>query len=159
MSYTEKDFNELFEQTKSTIYSYIAAHCRSVSDIDDVFQDTYFGVYSFLHGGGTVNDPLAFTRTVARRTLAKYYISLSRPAPDPPREQAPPPQSEAADRINSLILKSPPKIQRIFFLRHTLGLSFPEIAAELGMRTNTVQKCYYKKVAEIRRRLEKEGLM
>lgn len=159
----EQTFQSIFDDTKTDIYRYIAAKCRCIDDIDDIFQDTYMGVYVYLKGGGDIDDPSAFTKTVAKRTLIKYYnlvkrlkLLEQRLEPVDLRSDT---HSELIDLVNELIMKKNKRVQRVFFMRNSLQLTFDEIAKELGIKTNTVQKIYYRTVEDIRRRLEKEELL
>ena len=163
MAETSKAFDKIYTLTKTEVYKYIAAKCRSIDDIDDIFQETYIGVYEYLKNGGEINKPTAFAKTVAKRTLSRYYSLLrrlknleERLAPvDMQAEE----HSELVDLVDLLVMKKPAKVQRIFFMRHSLQLSFDEIAKRLDMKPNTVQKTYYRTVESIRRQLEKEELL
>lgn len=160
-SFSNNDFNAVYQQTKSEIYRYLLKKCKNISDIDDLFQDTYIAVFRFLDDGGTIENSEAFVKTIAKRTLSKYYSILRKremheseltdniPAPEGE-------DGELADRIYELIMKKPEKIRKVFFMRHTLDLSFAEISAELGMSESSVKAKYYKTKEEIKRKIEKE---
>ena len=163
MSQSNNQFEQLFEQTKSAVYKYIAAKCRSIDDIDDIFQETYMSVYTYLKNGGEIKEPEAFVKTVAKRTLGRYYSLLKRLKLTAERLAPVDMQAEDHDElvllVNELVMKKPARVQKIFFMRHSLQLSFEEIAERLQMKPNTVQKAYYRTVEDIRRRLEKEEIL
>ena len=156
-------FEYIYEQTKHEIYRYITVKCRCIDDIDDLFQDTYVSVYQYLKNGGDITEPAGFVKTVAKRTLGRYYGLLKRLKLIEERlssvEIKADDHDELVDVINELVMKAPPMTQKIFFMRHSLQMPFDEIADRLDMKTNTVQKIYYRTTDNIRRRLEKEELL
>ena len=151
-------FDKIYLETKAEIYRYICAKCQNLSDIDDIFQDTYVALYEYLsRHKKAVESPIALVRTICKRNLIKHYIFYSRKKESPPQEVLPPDDdSELVERVNSLIKKKSVYIQKLFFMRHSLDMSFKDIAKALGKNEGAVKQQYYKAAADIRRRLEKE---
>lgn len=158
---TREDFTALYEKTKTDIHKYLYKKCRNISDIEDLFQDTYIGVYKYMLGGGKIGNAEAFVKTVAKRTLSGYYSFLKKKTEYESEldDNIPTPQSsddELADRIYDLIQKKPEKVRKIFYLRHTMQLSFAQIAGELGLSESSVKAKYYKTIELVKRKLDKE---
>ncbi|MCR5816578.1 MAG: RNA polymerase sigma factor [Ruminococcus sp.] len=160
MSSESELFDKIYYETKADIYRYICIHCRSIGDIDDIFQDTYIALFEYLqrHRGVAVKSPAALLITITKRVLIKYHFGLKRRRAECfAEESAGDDDEQMLVKINKLILKKPPLVQKIFLMRHSMGMSFAQIADALGKREGTIKAQYYKAIADIRRHLEKEG--
>lgn len=133
----------------------------------DVVQDTYVRVLS-LENPQTINNPRAFLyRTAMNLTVDLFRKRQSREARSVAFdvvEQMPssvPDQEtivESKQRIAFLrqaIAELPPKCRRVFLLHKYLDRSHAEIAAELGISKNMVEKHVIKAMAHCRKRLDK----
>lgn len=156
----EKDdiFDKIYLETKDEIYRYICIKCKNISDIDDIFQDTYVALYEYLgRHKKAVDNPFALVRTICRRNLIKHYIFYSRKKESTLQEiSVPDDDTELIEKVYAHIKKKSVYIQKIFLMRHSLEMSFADIAAALGESEGSVKQKYYKAIADIRRRLEKE---
>lgn len=158
------DFESIYQNTKNDIYRYICIHCRCIGDIDDIFQDTYIAVYEYTlrHGSDEIKSPNALVLSIAKRVMIKYYLlarrhrSLAASEPDLNYKTTDDNDRELLLKINKRLLSKSAFVQKIFFMRHSLDMSFAQIAQALSKREGAVKAQYYKAIADIRRYLEKE---
>ena len=164
-------FEQLYEETKKSVLKYIAAHCYSISDIEDIYQETYLSLHGTLKKTDIqIENGEAFVKTVAKRTLSRYYsgvgklkaglsISLDslreKGGDNEPADSFDVEQSictdELFEEVYQLIGKLPIQTQRIIFLRYKLELSFDEISAETGMSASAASQRLNKALVQIRR--------
>ena len=158
MSDNDKIFDKIYFDTKEEIYRYICVKCRYIGDIDDIFQDTYVALYEYLQRNTKpIENPIALVRTICRRRLIKHYIFYNKSRPEKAIEEGSANDDEQLlKRINTLLEKKSAYIQKIFFMRHSLDMSFENIAAALGKSEGAVKAQYYKAIADIRRRIQRE---
>ena len=158
MGDNDKLFDKIYLDTKDDIYKFICVKCRSINDCDDIFQDTYVALYEYLcRHGKPIENPIALVRTICKRRLIKHYIFYSKGRAEIVSEESfESDDEELLKRINKLLEKKSAYIRKIFFMRHSLDMSFSEIAAALGKSEGAVKAQYYKAIADIRRRFERE---
>ena len=63
-------------------------------------------------------------------------------------------QDEEIGRLKQLMRKLPEEAQELIRLRFVAGLTFPQIAAVLHKREETVKKRFYRLLARLERRME-----
>lgn len=113
--------------------------------IDDAVQEVFLTAYRRLDHLDYEVSPRAWLYGVTRRVAAHYRRSASRRAR---REEAlrlvpPPPESpqqrvDAAQQLDHLLGRLGPGNRVVFEMVELLGMSGPEVAAELGQPLNTV---------------------
>ena len=162
-------FEEIYNETKQSALRFITSKCLSITDIEDLFQETYLRVYDALESGRRPEQAEAFVIGIAKHCLSHYYsaaqrlkarISLSAgKLSDEPVDIGDDTDIEGliADRIllNEVfneITKLPPDAQRIFYLHYFLELSLPDTAALVGLSEGKVRQKLYKAVRQLRRK-------
>ena len=172
MSGTDRsEFEKLYDRTKESVHRYIAAKCFDLSDVDDIYQNTWLAVFE------AVNDrpyPLpneeAFVILIAKRQLSRYYSLAAKlknrlfpgRTPELPAEL---PGSisaedevlarELAEEIGKRVRRRPLTSRKIFYLYYSKDMKLSEIAALMEMKESTVKRHLYSTLAEIRRLCER----
>ena len=162
-------FEEIYEQTKTAALRFISSKCLKITDIEDLFQETYLRVGEALDKGAEPRDPEAFDIGIAKHCLSHYYsaaqrlrarISLSAGSvSDEPvdLEDETDIESLVADRdlydqVFKEITALPSDVQRLFYLHYFLDLSLSETAELMGLSESRVRQRLYQAVRKLRRK-------
>lgn len=168
-------FEEIYNETKESVYRYITAKCFDLADIDDIFQSTFINVYdAIVKRKGSIENREAFVILIAKRQLAKYYplakrlraqVSLS-PRGDNEKNCELPDDMDiediAADKalleqINGEIFKKPLVTQKIIFMYYYRDMTIPQIAQAMELGESNVKRHIFKTIEELRRLYRKEN--
>ena len=166
-------FDRLYDLTKEKTLAFITAKCGNISDIQDIFQETYTEVYSVIlkKGENYVDNETAFVKYIAKKKLAKYYGRKSlikvRPFENEDGEEIEIPDEAdiedfVADKeliklISEKLSEMPLDIQKIFHLRFYLDLKLSEIADLMNMSETNVKHKLYRTINEMRTYFTGEG--
>lgn len=169
MSSSEERFDQLYGQTRQSTLRFISSKCLRITDIEDLYQETYLRVFDALKEGREIKEPEAFVIGIAKHCLSQYYtaaqrlrarISLSAGAEsgepvdigdDSDIEQLTADRA-LLDEIFGEICALPSGTQRIFYLHYFQGLSLSETASLLGISESRTTTLLYKAVRKIRRK-------
>ena len=169
-----RSFNEIYYATSKRVLGFITAKCSNVSDIPDIFQDTYTEVYVVISKRGVryITNPEAFVIKIARQKLWKYYSLTDRLKHVLPMhernyngEEFIPADREAdsfciddkiaddmlMNEIRSILACKPQEVQKIFRMFYTLGMTIPEISQMLGISQSNVKHKLYRTLNELRK--------
>lgn len=127
----------------------------------DLAQDTFLRVL-LARERPALLEPRAFLTTVAKRVLANHYrrqdieraylqALASLPEAEAPSEEERAIILETLVELDRLLDGLPPQAKRVFLLAQVEGMSYAEIAAQLGISLSTVkrhmvkaaQRCYF----------------
>jgi len=176
MDNSKQDFEILYESTKQSTLKFITSKCLNITDIEDIFQETYVRILDAYRNGFRADEPEAYVIGVAKHCLSSHYsvmqrlrvhISLSRVSgsekDDIDIEDDTDIENIVTDkmlcnRIYDDILKQPPDIQKIFYLRYLAGLSLEETAQTLAMTESAVKQKLYKALRKLRRNYQRREL-
>ena len=162
-------FEEIYESTKQSALRYISSKCLKITDIEDIFQDTYLAVGEALEKGTEPKEPEAFVIGIAKHCLSHYYsaaqrlrarISLSagRVSEEPidiednTDIEELVADRELYDRVFREITACPSDVQRMFYLHYFLELSLSETARLMGITESRVRQRLYQTVRLLRRK-------
>lgn len=122
----------------------------NVENAADLAQDTFARL---LNAGdaATLREPRAYLTTVSSRLTAHYFrrLALERAYLDAlalqPEATAPSPETralvvEALTAVSCMLDQLPPRTREAFLLSQLEGLTYREIAEQLGVTINVVQK-------------------
>lgn len=168
MDENKRLFENVYNETKDHVYKFIAAGCYKLSDIDDIFQNTYISIYNAICKGTPIEEPEAFAICVAKRELSRYYSvmrklgSFIRSAlphseiPDAEDADTYCIEDSVADRhlaaeVNKLLSKKDITTQKIFFLYYYRDMTLGEIAQLLGIGESAVKRRLYSTLEQLRR--------
>lgn len=166
-------FDRLYDLTKEKTLALITAKCGNISDIQDIFQETYAEVYSVIRKKGEkyVDNEEAFVKYIARKKLAKYYgrknIIRVIPLENEDGDEIEIPDEadiddfvadkELIELITQKLSEKPLEIQKIFHLRFYLDLKLSEIAGLMSMSETNVKHKLYRTINEMRTYFTVEG--
>lgn len=156
------EFSRIYSQTCRKIYRAAVSGTASLSDAEDVFQETYVELLDQLRRGRKIRRPEHYLLTILRRRLSSYYKadtaaistdddSFSDPdfADDLDIEESIVTDSLIEELISRLKQKDD-TVQKIFYLNYSCGLTLPEIASELALPLGTVKNRLYRTLKELR---------
>ena len=164
-------FDDIYRRNQAAVLRFITAKCLSISDIDDIYQDTFLNVYrSLCNTEKPIENEEAWVISIAKKSISRYYgllaklrgrmsDSLSR-LPDKKLLEEIPAEVDVemlvADRslcddIFDTVSSMPPDVQRIVYMYFILDMTPGEIARELKLHESTVKNRLYRTLDRIRR--------
>ncbi len=148
-------FEHLFNRYRDSIHQlYLQRTGGNVDDADDLLQEAFVKAYLNLHRYKPDYTFGQWIYTIARNTFIDYVrrkreemVSLDKTSDTSgalPAYNAPSPEEsmindQTRDRLESFILRMPPRYRRLIELRFFREFSYEEIAAELGLPMGTVK--------------------
>ncbi len=131
---------------------------RNAHDAEDAAQQTFLSAYTSLAGGTMPREPAAWLATIARnecRTRAQRRMreplpgeNLEVAAGGDPAEQAV--RSEEVESLRHALARLPGQQRHAFLLREFSGLSYEELADELGVSRPAVESLLFRARQQLR---------
>lgn len=160
----------MFRDYGASLRLYFRQRLGDEADSEDAVQDVYLRLLQYCDGG-TVRSPQALVFSVARSVLLDrqrkrrthridQHVELHAvevPDPDADQERDACVEQELA-LLERAIAGLTPKCRRVFLLSRMHHLTYPEIAAELGLSVQMVAKHISNALAACRRQLGGHGL-
>ncbi|RCX26337.1 RNA polymerase sigma factor [Thioalbus denitrificans] len=157
----------LYREAQRELHAFLAARLHNREQAADVAQEAFAQVLA-AGAEGSVADLRGYLfRTAAnlsvdelrrrevRNRHAATAATLENPGgPDPARTLA---GREQLALLRQAIDELPPRCREVFLLHRFRELSYPEIAAQLGISRNMVEKHIVRALAHCRARLEGGG--
>lgn len=163
------EFSRIYSKTCRKIYRAAVSGTASMSDADDVFQETYVELLGQLRRGRKIRRPEHYLMTILRRILSSHYkadpVTLSTDD-DSCTEHYLADELDIEDSIITdslieelitLLKQKDDTVRKIFYLYYSCDLTLPEIASELALPLGTVKNRLYRTLKELRA-YYKEGL-
>jgi RNA polymerase sigma-70 factor (ECF subfamily) len=169
MSETKKNIDSLYRQYYDELRRFLSSKLRNREDADEIAQESFARMLA-LEDGYHVRHPRGFLyRTALNLTVDAFRTSLPRAgqmdeitmAEDLPSE-TPGPESivygqQRLGQLKKAIAELPPKCRQAFLLHKFENRSYLEIAVEMGISRNMVEKHIIKAVAHCRKSLDAAG--
>lgn len=166
-------FDRIYDETHRKVLSVITAKCGSISDIQDIFQETYFEIYSVLKRKGKdyIKNSEAFAVKLAKRKTAQFYSAAERKnilsfsgfdedvSENTADDFSPEDITVTEDlvkRLSDFLETKPLEVQKIFYLRFYLDMKLSEIAQSMAVSESYVKHKLYGTVREMRKMYEGE---
>jgi RNA polymerase sigma-70 factor (ECF subfamily) len=141
---------KVYSSHHNWLYSWLWRKLGSREDAAELAQDTFLRLLS-CKPAETLQEPRAYLRTVAHGLMVNHWrrLELERAYLDalavhPELEEPSPEQRalvlETLIRIDAMLDKLPPKVRQAFLLSQLDGLTYVQIAAELGVSDRMVKK-------------------
>ncbi|MBR6100875.1 MAG: sigma-70 family RNA polymerase sigma factor [Ruminococcus sp.] len=160
------EFRTIYSSTCKYVFRAAVAGSRSVSDAEDVFQETYVELLSQLRRGKTIRDPQSYLTSILRRKLwASYQSSPASEissaildfsdAPSEPPDDLDIEESIITEQLYEQVaqrLRSKDEtVRRIFYMYYSLEMKLPDIAEQLDIPLQSVKNKLYRTLAELRK--------
>lgn len=155
---------------EAALRAYVRVRFPSLTDIDDLIQETFARILR-AQGAGHVRSPKALLFTTARNTaidllrreqvvqiehlanIEQLSVLEERPGPVDALNR----EQELA-LLEAAVQSLPARCQQILILKKIHGLSYAEIGAQLGIKSNTISAQLTIGVLRCRRFLEEHGV-
>lgn len=151
----EQDVERLYLDHHGWLKGWLRRRLGESADADDVAQDTFMRILRSRRELHDLRQPMAFLATIAnsllinrwrRQALERAYVEALAALPE---AVEPSPEErllliEVLVEIDELLHGLSPRIRQIFFLSQLDGLTYPQIATQLGLSVDQVQKAMRK---------------
>jgi len=158
---------ELVASHGTQLRRFLLSRVRNVADVPDLVQEIYLRMLRVTNVE-SVRSPEAYLFTVARHVVQQHTLAQSATPPsselarmlqcregethaDPALEVG---ARECLEQLQSTLDRLSPKVRATFLLSRRDGLSFDEIAAQLGTTRHMVKKYLMKALIRLRSSLE-----
>ncbi len=153
-------FRNLYEMTKSKVYSYALSMIKNPDDALDVLHDVFVKIFDNAHMYSSKGKPLAWIFTITRNEVLmklrkqKHMIDIDELSECLEYNK----KITVEDKlILEMLFKEMTDIERKILLLHVVtGYKFHEIARSLGMPTATIITKYNRLIKRIKRNHSKE---
>lgn len=151
-------FEELYRGHRADVYRDALRELGNVHDAEDVTQAAFVDAYKAVLRGTKPQSPRAWLLAISENVRRRRFRTAQRR----PREQAfdadfpisaeiP---TEQANALSEALASLPPEQRRAFVLREVAGLSYDEIADEVGSTVASVQMLLFRARRSLREQLE-----
>jgi RNA polymerase sigma-70 factor (ECF subfamily) len=164
-------FAEEVQPHEPALRAYLRGSFPTLQDVDDLIQDAYTRLLR-ARSAGTVQHPKAYLFATARNAAVDLFrrrqvasfeplvenheSSVLSDEPHPADAIA---RNQQLETLRAAIAALPPRCREIVVMRKIRGMSYAEIAAQLGLAESTVNAQLAIGVARCRRYLAEHGLL
>ena len=142
------DFERLYAGHRGDVFRAALRELGNVHDAEDVTQAAFIDAYRAVLRGSRPEAPRAWLLAIAenvRRRRFRAALRRPREAPlDPEAALAAEPTTEQTNALRIALTALPPQQRVVFLLREIVGLSYDEIAEELGSTVGAVQMLLFR---------------
>ena len=165
-----KAFEEIFHHFKSQLYFFSLGYLKSASESEEIIQNTFLSLWEHRESLIDSVSVKNYLYTIATNNIYNYlkhqavkrkfldFVSTTLSEEDNNTQQ----QLDfigLEKTIESYINKLPDQTRQIFKLSRFDGLSYQEIALQLGISVRTVENLVYRALKSIRTNLKNDRLM
>lgn len=149
----------LYELSSGAVYAYALTVTGNMHVSQDVMQSTYIKIYEAAPNYVSQGKPMSWILTIAKNLCYDEFRAQSRLVPLTDEQLDDQLRTACADVTDRLVIKSCLKElsddERSIVVMHALGgIKHREIAAQLGMPTNTVLSKYDRALNKLKKILE-----
>jgi len=171
-------FDEIYDSTHVQVRAFITAKCGRLTDVGDIFQETYMELYRLIlkRGADYITNEKALVMKLAKQKIARHYslaqrlrmfVSLSAKNTNGDEIDISDFDAEgflaedmAVDNVmyenaRALLKAKPLDVQKVFYLTFDMGLTIAEIAKTLSMTESNVKNKLYRTLKELRKNFER----
>ena len=158
-------FQQLYQSTDRTVYSFILSILKNPQDAEEVMQETYLKIWTSAASYQSQGKPLAWIFTIARNLCYMKFREQKRQADvgleDLNGEEAGEVCLPLENLADAMVLKAALDIlkedeRQIVLLHASAGLKHREIAADLQMPLATVLSKYNRAMKKLKQYLREE---
>lgn len=154
----DRSFERLYRGHRADVFRAALRELGNVHDAEDVTQAAFVDAYRAVLRGSRPEAPRAWLLAIAENVRRRRFrTSLRRPreeALDPEAAPAAEPTTEHANALRSALAALPQQQRDAFLLREIAGLSYDEIAEDLGSTVGAVQMLLFRARQALRAELE-----
>jgi RNA polymerase sigma-70 factor (ECF subfamily) len=154
----DRSFEQLYRGHHADVFRAALRELGNVHDAEDVTQAAFVDAYRAVLRGSRPEAPRAWLLAIAENVRRRRYrTSLRRPREEPIDADFPLAAElphELAHTLAEALAELPPEQRRVFVLRELGGLSYDEIADELGSTVGAIQMLLFRARRSLRERLE-----
>ncbi|SFD09622.1 RNA polymerase sigma-70 factor, ECF subfamily [Pseudomonas citronellolis] len=154
----ERDVERLYIAHHGWLKGWLQRRLGGHADAEDLAQDTFVRVMRSRSPLADLRQPLAYLATIAnsllvnrwrRQAVERAYLEAlaARPERVAPSEEERLLLIEALVEVDALLHGLAAQVREIFLMSQLDGLTYPQIAAHLGLSVNQVQKAMGKAFA------------
>ncbi|MGA2497317.1 MAG: sigma-70 family RNA polymerase sigma factor [Tepidisphaeraceae bacterium] len=153
-------FRELVERHGRYLLGIAVALSRNAADAEDLVQETFLGALgSTFRGESSVRTWLVriLVNRAAMLRRSKWRMVLSwpsRPDAEEPASMSPAPASDAKLDLAQMLQVLSPEHREVIVLRELEGMTYEEIASELGIPRGTVESRLHRAREQMRERFK-----
>lgn len=158
-------FEELYNSTQKSVYSFALSILKNHDDAMDVLQETYLKIRGAAHLYKPMGKPMAWIFTITRN-LAMSRIRIANKADYLSETDLEDNMSFSyvTDRDDRLVLQAALSIldleeREILLLHAVSGFKHREIADNLGLSLGTVLSKYQRSLKKLRKHIKDEGVL
>ncbi|KNC06100.1 sigma-70 family RNA polymerase sigma factor [Pseudomonas coleopterorum] len=151
----EQDVEVLYVRHHSWLKGWLQRRLGQAADADDLAQDTFVRIIRSRNPVDELKQPLAYLATIANSLLVNRWrrLAVERAyaealATQPQHVELSAEQRylliETLTEIDALLQGLSPRVREIFLLSQLDGMTYKQIAAQLGLSVNQVQKSMLK---------------
>lgn len=151
----EQDVEVLYVRHHSWLKGWLQRRLGQAADADDLAQDTFVRIIRSRNPVAELKQPLAYLATIANSLLVNRWrrLAVERAyaealATQPQHVELSAEQRylliETLTEIDALLQGLSPRVREIFLLSQLDGMTYKQIAAQLGLSVNQVQKSMLK---------------
>jgi RNA polymerase sigma-70 factor (ECF subfamily) len=153
------DFERLYAGHRGDVFRAALRELGNVHDAEDVTQAAFIDAYRAVLRGSRPEAPRAWLLAIAENVRRRRFrTALRRPREEPLDPEAvlaaEPPTAEQTNALRSALAALPAQQRDVFLLREIIGLSYDEIAEELGSTVGAVQMLLFRARQTLRAELE-----
>jgi RNA polymerase sigma factor (sigma-70 family) len=163
-------WDQMFSRSQSDLAAFIRRRVRRSADASDLTQEAYLRILR-ADRAELIRNPEAYLYTVATNLIREQEVLERRwgrsvDAADTPADPAlmdfrtPEEQVDTEARLahlSGLIENLPPKLQTVLILQYRDGLTYEQIAKQIGVTTHAVKKYVMQGLALCRKQLQKSA--
>lgn len=154
----ERAFEHLYRCHRRDVYRAVLRDVRNPADAEDVTQTAFLNAYRALRRGDEPERPRAWLLTIAQNvSRRRFRMQAVRPHEvelDPELAVAPEVEGPTATEIREALARLRPSHQEVLVLREIGGLSYAEIAEEMGLSLAAVETLIFRARRALRGELE-----
>ena len=150
-------FEQLYRRHRSAVYGSLLRDLRSHDEAEEATQVTFLQAYGAVRRGGRPERPRAWLLAIADNLRRRRFVR----AQGRPREvqledadELPARETEGVEDVRDALTTLPVNQRAAFVLREVGGLSYVEIARQLGVTVQAVQMLLFRARNALRRELE-----
>ena len=153
---------ELFHEQGSGLVKYLTARFKNHEEAEEVAKEAWVRLYRLDHPEDLDNAKAFLFQTASnlsidrlRRRLLEFRHNSEAISEEPSRSIEESLQFEqAVDIVENALYELPLKCRQAFVMHRHSGLSYPQIASQLGVSTSMVEKYMIQALKHLRNKLE-----